>query len=181
MGFQDVAFHPSWASFSTTFPKNCGAGESLRTTTCLNTVVRGKEGHAACKIPSLQQSLFLVSVEFHGDHKTVTKLRWVWPPSIFGILLVLRQLCLSVCQIADVSRQLPVAFFDWLSECWYSQQFPVTFLNWLSEYWHSPHSFQWHFLIGYQNAVILRTFSSDIFLLVVRMLTCMHSIQWLYD
>ena len=30
MGFQDVAFQPSRASFSTTFVKNCVRGESLR-------------------------------------------------------------------------------------------------------------------------------------------------------
>ena len=35
----------------------------------------GKQGNAPCRILSLQQSLFLVSVEFHGDHKTVRKLR----------------------------------------------------------------------------------------------------------
>ena len=39
------------------------------------TVAGGKQGHAACKILSLQQSLFYVSVEFHGDHKTVTKIK----------------------------------------------------------------------------------------------------------
>ena len=25
-----------------------------------------------------------MSVDFHGDHKTVTKLRLIWPPSVFG-------------------------------------------------------------------------------------------------
>ena len=34
----------------------------------------GKQGHAPCEILSPQQS-FSVSVEFDGDHKTVTKLR----------------------------------------------------------------------------------------------------------
>ena len=41
MGFQDVAFLPSPASFSTTFLINCGRGESLRTATCIVTVVGG--------------------------------------------------------------------------------------------------------------------------------------------
>ena len=27
---------------------------------------------------------FFVSVEFHGDHKTVTKLKKICPPSVFG-------------------------------------------------------------------------------------------------
>ena len=39
MGFQDVAFLPSRSSLLTTFLKNCGIGECLRTTTCLITVV----------------------------------------------------------------------------------------------------------------------------------------------
>ena len=40
MGFQDVAFQPSCASFSTTFLNNCDRGaRSLRMTTCLKTVV----------------------------------------------------------------------------------------------------------------------------------------------
>ena len=43
MGFQDVAFLSSRASFYTTFLKNCGSGESLMTTTCLKNVVGGKQ------------------------------------------------------------------------------------------------------------------------------------------
>ena len=58
MGFQDVSFLPSKASFSTTFPKNCNTGESLRTTTYNKTVVGGKQGHAPCKILLVQQILF---------------------------------------------------------------------------------------------------------------------------
>ena len=50
MGFQDVAFLPSIASFSTTFLKNCGRGESLRATTCPTTVVVGKQWYGPCKI-----------------------------------------------------------------------------------------------------------------------------------
>ena len=64
MGFQDVAFLPSRASFSTTFLKSYGRGESLVTTTCLKTVVGGKQGHAPCKILLLQQSLFLCQLNF---------------------------------------------------------------------------------------------------------------------
>ena len=58
MGFEDVAFLPSQASFSTTFLKNCGRSVSLGTTTCPKTVVGGKQGHAPSKMPLLQQSLF---------------------------------------------------------------------------------------------------------------------------
>ena len=72
MDFQDVAFQPSQASFSTTFHTKCGRGESLMTTTYPKTVVGVKQGHAPCRILSLQQNLFFLSVEFHGDNKTVT-------------------------------------------------------------------------------------------------------------
>ena len=50
MSLQDVAFLPSRASFSTTFSKNSGIGGNLVFTTCHKTVVRGKQGHALCKI-----------------------------------------------------------------------------------------------------------------------------------
>ena len=39
MGFQDVAFLPSRANFSTTFVKICGRDEVLRTVTYLTPVV----------------------------------------------------------------------------------------------------------------------------------------------
>ena len=61
MNFQDVAFLPSRASLSTTCLKNCGRGECFKTTTCPNTVVEGMQGHAPCKMLSLQQSFFYVS------------------------------------------------------------------------------------------------------------------------
>ena len=59
MGFQDVAFPPSRASFSTTFSNNCGSGESLRAITCLRTVVGVRQGHAPCGILLVQLSLLL--------------------------------------------------------------------------------------------------------------------------
>ena len=40
----------------------------------LHTVIEGKQGHTPCRMHSLQQSLFLC-LEFHGDHKSVTRLR----------------------------------------------------------------------------------------------------------
>ena len=64
MDFQDVEFLPSRARFSTTFLKNCGRGESLRTTTCPKTVVGGKQSHAPCKILSLKQNVFLCQLNF---------------------------------------------------------------------------------------------------------------------
>ena len=59
--FQDVAFLPSLASFSTTCKENCGRGESLGITTCLKTVVGGKQGHAPCKVLLLHITSFFVS------------------------------------------------------------------------------------------------------------------------
>ena len=56
MDFQDVALLPYRASFSTTFPKNCGRGESLRTTICPKTVAGSKHGHVPSKMFLLQQS-----------------------------------------------------------------------------------------------------------------------------
>ena len=35
----------------------------------------GKHGHTPYEVLLLYQSLVLVSVEFHGDHKTAAKLR----------------------------------------------------------------------------------------------------------
>ena len=46
MHFHDIAFLSSRASFTTTFPKSCGGGESLGT--CLTSVVVGKVG--ACSL-----------------------------------------------------------------------------------------------------------------------------------
>ena len=67
MGCQDVAFLPSRASFSTTFISNCGRGESPGITTCLKIVVGGKQGPVTCRILSLHQDLFFMSVKLHED------------------------------------------------------------------------------------------------------------------
>ena len=40
-------------------------------------------GHASCKMLLLQHIPFLLPFEFHGDHRTVTNLRWIWPPWVF--------------------------------------------------------------------------------------------------
>ena len=40
--------------------KNFHGGESLGTTTCLKTVVRGKQGHAPCEIRLLHKAFFCV-------------------------------------------------------------------------------------------------------------------------
>ena len=64
MGFQDVAFLSSRASFSTTFLKNHTRGENLGITICLKTVVGGKQVYDPCEMLWLQQSLFLVQSNF---------------------------------------------------------------------------------------------------------------------
>ena len=64
MDIHDVALLPSTASFPTTFHNNSGRYKSHRTTTCLKTVVGGKQWHAACKILLLQQILFLCQLNF---------------------------------------------------------------------------------------------------------------------
>ena len=46
--------------FLATFPTGYVAGVSLRTATCLKTVVGVKQGHVTCKILSHQRSLFCV-------------------------------------------------------------------------------------------------------------------------
>ena len=92
MAVQDVASLPSEASFSATFLKHCGRGESLGTTTCLRTVVGGKHRHASCKILLLQQHLFLCQSNF----MEIIRLLWqIWPPSVLGMLPDLKQWCLS--------------------------------------------------------------------------------------
>ena len=50
---------------------------------------------ANCRILSFQQSLCM-SVEFHGDHKTIIKLRWIWPPSVYGDITGFKTV-VSVC------------------------------------------------------------------------------------
>ena len=49
---------------------------------------------------ALTRPLF-TSVEFHGEHATVIKLRLIWPPSVLGILsnLMLR------CRLCDGYRE----------------------------------------------------------------------------
>ena len=65
MGFQDVAFLPFRASYSTTFLLNCRRGESLETITCLKTVVVDSKGmlpveyFCSSKALSLCQSNFM--------------------------------------------------------------------------------------------------------------------------
>ena len=84
MGFQAVSFLSCHAGFCTTCVANCGKGLWRRC--CHITVplvVEGKYGHALCRMLFLQLIPFFVSVQFHGDHKIVTKLRRVLPPSVF--------------------------------------------------------------------------------------------------
>ena len=76
-------------------------------TTCLKTVVVGKQGHASCKILLLDKAFF-VAVEFHGDHKIATKLRSNLATLSFGditkiynsgICMILIQIILSLMKV----------------------------------------------------------------------------------
>ena len=75
MHFQDVWLLPSQASFSTIFLKKYGGCEGLWTTTCLRTVVEGNQGHAPSKIVLAPTKPLFVSVKFHVNHMTITKLK----------------------------------------------------------------------------------------------------------
>ena len=62
----------SW--FFTTFLINCFNAENLMITTCLKTVVGVNKGMLPV-IHFCSNKASFVSVEFHGDHKNVMKLR----------------------------------------------------------------------------------------------------------
>ena len=66
-----VEFMFFYGSFSATFPKDCGRVEGLGTLTCLRTVVGCRQGHAACRIVLLQQSLGAFT--FRAVNRTVAK------------------------------------------------------------------------------------------------------------
>ena len=68
--FQDVEFLSSRPSFSTAFLESCGGGGSFVTTTCAMFVVVVKQGHDVFVLANP----FIVSIEFYGDHRTVTKI-----------------------------------------------------------------------------------------------------------
>ena len=56
----------------------------FRTTTCPKTVVGVWQRFAPFEMLSFQQILLVVFVDFHGDSMTVTKLRLIWPSTVFG-------------------------------------------------------------------------------------------------
>ena len=101
MGFQDVAFLSTRSSFSTTFHKNCGIVESLRTTTYPKTVVVGKQGHAACKTPCSNKSSFCVSrislrsQDCHEDDVNQVTLSFL---DITGCKIMV-SVCLKLCYV----------------------------------------------------------------------------------
>ena len=61
MSFQDVALLPSRDSSPPHISKNCVRGESLDITTCLKTVVGGKQGHTPVKYFRSSKASFCVT------------------------------------------------------------------------------------------------------------------------
>ena len=59
--------------------------------TCLRTVVGASKDMLFVRKLSLQHIFFSVSVKFYEDHETVSSVRYIWPPSILGMLLDLKQ------------------------------------------------------------------------------------------
>ena len=72
MCIQDVVFLPSLAIFFGRFLKNCGRGKILWTATCLRTALRVSK---IILLVIYSEKDFFASVKFHGDLKTITKLR----------------------------------------------------------------------------------------------------------
>ena len=82
-----------WIYFSTSFLRNSGRSENLGTATCSETVFGVSKGILHVNYFHSNKAFF-VSVECHGDHMTVTKLRCIWPTSLLGILPDVKQWCL---------------------------------------------------------------------------------------
>ena len=106
----------------------------------------GKQGHAPCKIFLLKQILFLCQFKFGEDHKTVTTLRWIWPPSASGDITGCYNTVVSaVCQSLRIIRlsqhwgesghpQLVGILPDWKHYC-LSVQDDLGEIN--DKFWHS--------------------------------------------
>ena len=91
IGHQGATFLPYKTSFCTAFLKRCGRAESLATATYLKTADGVRHRHTPCKGLSIRQFLFLMSVNFHGDHKTATCWLRTWQLSVLEILPELKQ------------------------------------------------------------------------------------------
>ena len=102
MGFLEVAFLLSLASFLTTFLENSGGGESLRTTTCHKTVFGDEQGHAPCysgRIPTK----WSLSLPPGG--------RDCWLPHDFGCWTLLAARWWSGVDNNNNNNMLPVKYF----------------------------------------------------------------------
>ena len=84
ISFQDVVFLPSRASFPPHFLEIVVDVKALGPPHVVITWLVSK-GMLTVKYLSHAKPLF-VSVEFHGDHKAVTKMRYFWPPSLLEIM-----------------------------------------------------------------------------------------------
>ena len=78
------------------FPQICGSSEGFRNVTCVKNVVGVSNGILNVKDTFPSTNPVFMSAEFHENHKTVTILGCIWPPSVLGILSDLSQCCLSL-------------------------------------------------------------------------------------
>ena len=109
MDFLGVAFLHSLASFGIAFLENCCIGESLWTATVLKLWLRVSKGMLPVKCCCYDKPLF-VSVEFHGDHNTVTKLMCIWPPSLFEEIIQFRTIA-SVSKLTFELVKMPLLVY----------------------------------------------------------------------
>ena len=76
MGFQDVGFLPSQASFSPTFLASCAGGEFLRTT-YLRTVIPTRPFYMSAECHKVEVNLATISFEDIARFKTVLSVRLI--------------------------------------------------------------------------------------------------------
>ena len=75
MGLSRCGVPAPRATSHTTFLKDCGRGEGLRTTTCLRTVVVGRQGQAACKIILLHEASLSCQLNLMEIIRPLSKMR----------------------------------------------------------------------------------------------------------
>ena len=83
MVIHDVASLPSQGSFDTIFLKLCDEVKATKPPHVLELWLMVSKGMLPVKYLRSNKTC-LMSVDCHEDHKMVTRLRYVWPPSVLG-------------------------------------------------------------------------------------------------